>query len=77
MFITTSLITALVFWWFTDWWAYVDLPHLGGRIRKFIMPWWFQLLVSGLVGAVAGTLITGVWWLTYWWWRRNRTPPAR
>jgi hypothetical protein len=52
-------ICGLVYWWFADWWAYVDEP--SGAWPKFVMPWWWQVIESGIVGALTGGLLAGVW----------------
>ena len=64
VFAAAALACGFTYWWLADWWAYVELPQ--GRTRKFIMPWWWQLIESGLVGALGGGLIAGVWWVSGW-----------
>ena len=57
LFLVVALAAGLLFWWHADWWAYVGTGP--NRWRKFIMPWWWQLGVSSIVGAAAGGLVVG------------------
>jgi hypothetical protein len=59
VFAVAVLICGLVYWWFADWRAYVDDP--SGAWPKFVMPWWWQVIESGIVGLLAGGLLAGVW----------------
>src|SRR5947207_599440 len=61
-----SMICGLVYWWFADWWAYVQFPE--GPMPKFTVPWWWQAIESGIVGAAGGGLLIGGWWLARWTW---------
>lgn len=56
-----ALASGGVYWSFADWWAYVEFPD--GPMPKFIMPWWFQALVSGTVGLLTGGVAAGVLWV--------------
>jgi hypothetical protein len=65
----------MVYWWFADWWAYVEF-HEGPR-PKFVMPLWWQVVESSLGGVVAGGLLAWVCWLGWWAWsRRTDRVPA-
>jgi hypothetical protein len=70
VFAVAAPVCGLVYWWFADWWAYVEFPE--GPMPKFVMPWWWQLLESGILGVLAGGLLTAIWWLA-WWARSRRT----
>jgi hypothetical protein len=61
VFAVVAVVCGLLYWHYRDWWAYVDYPE--GPMRKFIMPWWWQLLESSVVGAVAGGIAASVWWI--------------
>ena len=65
-FPTAAVACGLVFWWFADWRAYI------GNIPKFSMPGWWQVMVSGVVGAVGGSCFVGLRRLTVWTWSRRR-----
>jgi hypothetical protein len=54
-----SLAIGFAYWWQADWWAYVMFPE--GPMPKFTMPWWWQLIESGVVGCSAGGTVVGVW----------------
>jgi hypothetical protein len=69
VFAIAAPVCGLVYWWFTDWWAYVDDPR--GPWPKFVMPWWWQVGESGVVGSLAGGLLAGVWRLGWWGWSRR------
>ena len=64
VFVVTFLTCGLLYWWFADWWAYVEFPD--GPMPKFVMPWWWQVIESSLAGVLAGTLAAGAWWASYW-----------
>jgi hypothetical protein len=70
VFAVEAPLCALLYWWFADWWAYVDDPN--GPWPKFIMPWWWQVIESAIVGSLAAGFLTGVWWLV---WRAFHTQP--
>ena len=57
-------LVGFVFWWLTDWWAYVDFPD--GPMPKFEMPWWIQLPVSSTVGCSGGLAAVAVVKLVIW-----------
>jgi hypothetical protein len=59
VFALIATVSGVVFWWFADWWAYVEYP--SGPVPKFIAPWWFQVFVSSIVGVVCGTCLFGSW----------------
>lgn len=67
VFPVAALSCAFIYWWYADWWAYVDFPE--GPMPKFIMPWWWQVMESGFVGVVGGSLLTGIWGLVCWSWQ--------
>jgi hypothetical protein len=71
VFIGVSLACGLAYWWHADWWAYYDKGH--GPEPKFPMPWWWQVIESGIVGAAAGLPAAGVAWVVR---RAQRRPPA-
>ncbi|MBM4070622.1 MAG: hypothetical protein FJ271_16950 [Planctomycetes bacterium] len=50
-----SLLFGLLYWWFADWWAYVEFRD--GAMPKFVMPWWWQLVESSFVGFIASALL--------------------
>jgi hypothetical protein len=38
LFVFTTVLAGITYWWQADWWAYVDY---GTELRpKFVMPWW-------------------------------------
>jgi hypothetical protein len=59
VFAVLTAIGGLVYWRFADWCAYVDFGK--GPECKFKMPWWWQVIESGIVGLVAGGMLTGLW----------------
>lgn len=63
VFLASSLVFGLAYWWQTDWWAYVGVGP--DRMPKFTMPWWWQFGESGLVGAAAGGLLAGAVYLLH------------
>ncbi len=68
MFTVTALVGAVIYWWFADWWAYVEFDE--GPKRKFIMPWWWQVIESGAVGIAGGGVLAATWCLVWWAWSR-------
>ena len=66
VFAVAVLVSGLLYWWFADWWAYVEFPE--GPMPKFVMPWWWQAIESAMIGVLAGSLLTGAWWLAWWSW---------
>ena len=64
VFVVTFLTCGLLYWWFTDWWAYVEFPD--GLMPKFVMPWWWQVVESSVVGLLAGGLAAEAWWVGCW-----------
>jgi hypothetical protein len=60
VFIAITLFGGISYWWLADWWAYVDGP--SGSEPKFTMPWWWQLIESGAIGAAVATLFVWAWW---------------
>lgn len=71
VFIIAVPVCGVIYWWFADWWAYVELPD--GPIPKFIMPWWWQIIESGIFGVGTGGVLAGMWWLAWWAWSRRRS----
>jgi hypothetical protein len=69
VFAVAVLVCGLVYWWFADWWAYVDDPR--GSWPKFVMPWWWQVIESGIVGMLAGGLLAGASRLAWCVWSRR------
>ena len=54
----------MIYWWNKDWWVYTEIHD--EPIPKFIMPLWFQVLVSSIVGLVGGGILACVWSLARW-----------
>jgi len=52
LFIVTSVVASLIYWWFADWWFYVGTGP--DAWPKFKMPWWGQVVVSSIVGSAVG-----------------------
>jgi len=63
VFMTVLPLTSVVYWWRADWWAYVYLS--SGPQPKFMMPWWWQIGESCVVGSVAATLVVGAFFLLF------------
>jgi len=60
IFTGAMLVCGLAFWWYADWWLYMDKGD--GPVPKATMPWWFQLGMSGMVGAGAGVVLASFAW---------------
>jgi hypothetical protein len=58
VFLGLAPLLAFVFWLQADWWAYMGTGP--DRKRKFIMPWWWQLGMSSIVGVGASGLLAGL-----------------
>ena len=56
-FLVLSVSIASVVWYWTDWWVYVDNPSRG-LTPKFELTIAEQLIISSVLGALAGGLIT-------------------
>lgn len=65
LFLLLAALIAVVFWCQGDWWAYVAGPN-GVPRRKFPLPIWYQVTVSGMVGWMASTALFGIVILVRW-----------
>jgi hypothetical protein len=67
-FLLSALFAAVVYWRNADWWVYVGTgPE---RWAKFIMPWWWQIGESAVVGMLAAAPLVGFERLVVWVWSR-------
>ena len=62
IFTGAMLVCGLAFWWYADWWLYMDKGSGDVPVPKAMCPWWFQLGVSGMVGAAAGVVVASFAW---------------
>ena len=58
LFVVSTPLAGLTYWWCADWWAYVG--EGPDRWPKFEMPWWWQVIESLIVGSVTGGMLVGV-----------------
>jgi hypothetical protein len=57
LFALTASVSGIAYWLLADWYAYVKI---GGEWHpKFAMPWWWQIVESGIVGVLAGGILVG------------------
>jgi hypothetical protein len=71
VFAVAALVCGMVYWRFRDWWAYVQFPE--GPMPKFVVPWWWQVIESGVIGFLAGGfLASGLWLVWLAWFGRSR-----
>ena len=68
-FLVAAMIAGVVYWRYADWWVYVGIGP--DAWPKFIMPWWFQLGASAVVGVLAATPLVGLARLVGWFWSRR------
>ena len=70
LFAVSTPVVALVYWANQDWWANAS------TVPKLLLPWWRQLLESGVIGALAGVvLVMGLGVLAHVWSGLSRRVP--
>ena len=70
VFLLATVVAAYVYRQWADWWAYVQDP-IRGPWPKFVLPWWWQLGVSLVVGSAAGGLVLALALCVVKLWRRT------
>ena len=63
IFMTVLPLASVIYWWRADWWAYVYMS--SGSQPKFIMPCWWQIGESCVVGSLAASVIVGALYLFF------------
>jgi hypothetical protein len=59
VFLIATSASGFLYWRWADWWAYVQDP-IRGPWPKFVMPWWWQVGESLVVGSAVGALAAGL-----------------
>jgi hypothetical protein len=61
LFVSSSLIAGVTYWSQADWWIYIDKTPVGmGKVPKFKLDLWYQLVESAIIGMSLGGILTGI-----------------